>query len=99
MLISCSGCACDIPSVTYQYNWDPAVWSSFYAEAPEILAYFQGVVDRHNLLKYIKLRHQIEHAEWIEETGKWRITTTKLEDNTKIVEECDVFVNAMGFLK
>jgi len=27
-----SGCACDIPSVTYQYTWEPKVWSKYYSE-------------------------------------------------------------------
>lgn len=94
-----SGCACDIPSVTYQYNWDPQIWSSFYAEAPEILAYFKGVVERHDLSKYIKLRHQVKHAEWLTDSGKWRVTIVRLDDGVETIEECDVFINAMGFLK
>lgn len=94
-----SGCACDIPSVTYQYNWDPQIWSSFYAEGPEILAYFKGVVERHNLSRCIKLRHEVKHAEWLTDSGKWRVTIVRLDDGTQIIEECDVFINAMGFLK
>lgn len=85
--------------MTYQYTWEPNNWSKYYSEAPEIHAYFKGIVDKYNLLKYIKLRHRIDHAEWNDETSKWRIKITNLADNSTREEECDVFVNGGGILK
>ncbi|ESZ89873.1 putative monooxygenase [Sclerotinia borealis F-4128] len=41
---TCPGCACDIPSHSYQYSFDPNPdWSSLYAPAAEICAYLQGI--------------------------------------------------------
>lgn len=98
-LIYIRGCACDIPSVTYQYTWAPAVWQKYYSEAPEIFAYFKNVVDEHKLWEYIKLKHRVDHAEWNPEVGQWTLLITDLEKDTQFEDHCDVFVNAMGFLK
>lgn len=99
MLIASRGCACDIPSVTYQYTWEPAIWSKYYSEAPEIFQYFKNVVKKYNLQSNIKLLHCVDHAEWNEEDGKWIVSVTDLEKGKKIEDHCDIFINAMGFLK
>ncbi|KAF2812378.1 FAD/NAD-P-binding domain-containing protein [Mytilinidion resinicola] len=90
------GCACDIPSVTYQYTWEPKIWSKYYSEAPEILEYFKFVVEKYNLRKYIKLRHEIQHAEWHEDRAKWVVKVKNLEDGTTIEDESDILLNCSG---
>lgn len=94
-----SGCACDIPSVTYQYTWEPNNWSKYYSEAPEIHAYFKRVVDKYGLLKFIKLRHRIDIAEWEETSAQWKVKVSNLADGTAFEDHCDVFINAGGILK
>ncbi|RFU29418.1 hypothetical protein B7463_g6928, partial [Scytalidium lignicola] len=43
------GCACDIPAHGYTYSWEGnPEWSRFYAEAPEIHAYFKGCAVKWN---------------------------------------------------
>lgn len=34
-----AGCACDIPSVDYQYSWKPAIWWKYFSKFPEIWQY------------------------------------------------------------
>ena len=85
--------------MTYQYSWCPEIWSKYYAEASEILAYFKGVVDKFNLWKYIKLTHEVNHAQWDSETGLWNVKITDLNSGSQFEDHCDIFVNAMGFLK
>ncbi|KAK4935997.1 hypothetical protein LTR10_023044 [Elasticomyces elasticus] len=92
------GCACDIPSVTYQFSWDPQIWSKYYAEAPEIFAYFKGVVDRFSLWKYMKLKHEVQHAQWSAEAGVWNVRIKDLHTGREMHDHCDIFINAMGFL-
>jgi cation diffusion facilitator CzcD-associated flavoprotein CzcO len=94
-----SGCACDIPSASYQFTWEPYIWSQYYAEAPEIFAYFKMIVDKYDLAKYIKLRHRVDRAEWDESEGQWHITVTDLDVGHQFTETCDIFVNAGGPLK
>lgn len=99
LTIFISGCGCDIPSVTYQYTWEPNVWSKYYSGAPEILQYFKNIVDKYGLRRYIKLRHSIRHAQWDGESGKWKLDVTNLETSTTFQEECDIFINCGGILK
>ena len=41
------GCACDIPSVVYQYPWRPAPWSRYYSPSSEIWCYEPGHPEGH----------------------------------------------------
>ncbi|KAK6368219.1 hypothetical protein LTS17_009960 [Exophiala oligosperma] len=84
------GVACDIPSVTYQFAWEP--------RGPEILQYFLDVTHKYNLRKYFKLKHSIEKAEWDDGISKWKIDVTDLEAGTSFQDECDIFINASGIL-
>ncbi|OQV00818.1 hypothetical protein CLAIMM_06266 [Cladophialophora immunda] len=90
------GCACDIPSASYQFTWEPHIWSQYYAESPEIFDYFKGIVVKYGLSKYIKLRHRVDHAEWDDEEGHWQITVTDLDSGNQFTESCDIFINAGG---
>lgn len=48
-------------------------WSSFYAPGPEIRAYLEHVVEKYKLARYIKLQHELVHAQYDEPQGKWRL--------------------------
>ena len=93
------GIACDIPSVIYQFIWEPAVWSKYYSEGHEILKYFQDTATKHGLNKYINLEHCVDHAQWLQEEGKWRVTVTNLNTGETSYDEGEVLINATGFLK
>ncbi|KLO16411.1 FAD/NAD-binding domain-containing protein [Schizopora paradoxa] len=68
------GLACDVPSHCYQLTFEENPhWSSFYAPGPEILAYLQRVVDKYKIMRYIKLRHELVHAQYDEAKAKWRL--------------------------
>ncbi|KAF3010351.1 hypothetical protein E8E14_008823 [Neopestalotiopsis sp. 37M] len=94
------GCGCDIPSVNYQLSWAPsAEWSSFYSSASEILAYFQNIVDKYGLMRYIKLSHRVVGAVWNEEDKMWHVKIQRGDDPNDIIEDkAHVFVNATGVL-
>ena len=107
------GCACDIPSHVYQYSWAPNPnWSAYYVGAPEILKYFQNVVNKFNLEKYFTTSRKVVGAKWIEDQQKWQVlsratdgrhTVRAVLDSNEgevgdpVVEDCDVFINATGF--
>ncbi|EXJ66168.1 uncharacterized protein A1O5_10784 [Cladophialophora psammophila CBS 110553] len=93
------GCACDIPSVDYQFTWarNPD-WTHFYSSSPEIWQYFKDCVDRYGLMKYFKLNHQVEGAYWDSKTGKWDVHIKNLLTGNTFVDTCDVFINGGGIL-
>jgi len=93
------GCACDIPSVNYQYSWKIQPWSHYYSYAPEIWQYLKDIeVENGFISKYIKLRHQIEHVEWDDEAGVWRLKIRDLEKDEVIEDSGEFFINAGGVL-
>lgn len=93
------GCACDIPSVNYQFSWAIKIWSQFYSSSTEIWEYLKDLYTRGNFIdKYVKLNHQINHAEWNEEKGKWVIKAKNLKTGEEIDDEAEFFINAGGVL-
>ena len=66
------GCACDIPSVNYQFSWKIKLWAHYYSYSPEIWQYLKDI-ERENgfIQKYIRLKHRIEHTQWDDVQGVW----------------------------
>ncbi|KAL9086276.1 MAG: hypothetical protein Q9165_007191 [Trypethelium subeluteriae] len=93
------GCACDIPSVNYQFSWKIKPWTHFYSYSPEIWEYLKSIEQENDFIsKYIKLRHQIEHVEWDDEAGVWRFDIRNLETNEIVHDAAEFFINAGGVL-
>jgi cyclohexanone monooxygenase len=86
------GLACDVPSHLYSFSFDlnPS-WSRAYSPQPEILAYMEGVVDRHNLRPHIRLSMEVVAAHWDDECTVWRVVLANSD-----VETFDVLVSAQG---
>lgn len=93
------GCACDIPSVNYQFTWKIKLWSHYYSYAPEIWEYLKDIERENDFIrKYIKLRHRIDHVEWDDERGKWQVKARKLETDEVVEDSAEFFINAGGVL-
>jgi len=59
---------------------DQTQWSGYFSSRDEILAYIQRVVDKYKLMKYIRLEHELRHAEWDEDSGKWHVRIRRLRN-------------------
>ncbi|KAJ5232915.1 cyclohexanone monooxygenase [Penicillium chermesinum] len=91
------GCACDIPSHSYQFRWARReAWSSFYSPSEEIWQYFKDISNRFKLEKYIKFNSVVESATWDEEEGKWNLQIKTPEG--PIADSCDILISASGVL-
>ena len=70
------GSGCDIPSHLYSYSFEPNPdWPEIYSAQPDILAYIDGVVEKHNLSSHIRFNSEVVGAAWDEAGGFWRIAT------------------------
>ncbi|KAM3416544.1 putative sterigmatocystin biosynthesis monooxygenase stcW [Cercospora zeina] len=93
------GCACDIPSVNYQFSWAIKLWSHFYSYSPEIWEYMKDLYDKGDFInKYVKLKHQINHAEWNDDKGRWVFRIRNLMTGEEFEDEAEFFINAGGVL-
>ena len=93
------GCACDIPSVNYQFSWKIKIWTHYYSYSPEIWEYLKEIYEENDFInKYIKLKHKIERAEWDNTKGKWILQIRNLATDEVFQDEAEYFVNAGGVL-
>lgn len=92
------GVACDVPSHIYVFPFAPnPEWSHFYSTGPEIKDYFQKTVRDWKLDRDIKFNTTVEHAEWNEDKGQWRLEV-RHRDTGRRTEWADVLVSARGIL-
>ena len=88
------GAGCDIPSHLYSYSFEPNPdWPEVYSAQPDILAYIDGVVEKHSLSSHIRLGAEVVGAAWDEAEALWRVA---LADGSSITAEA--FVTAWGQL-
>lgn len=93
------GCACDIPSVNYQFSWKIKLWTHYYSYSPEIWQYLKGIYDENDFInKHIKLQHQMEEARWNTEEGVWKFKVKDMQTGKTFDDEAEFFINAGGVL-
>jgi len=86
------GLRCDVPSLLYQYSFDPNPdWSHTFSPGDEIWRYFEAATDRHALRSHIEFGKEIVDARF--EDGRWRIRTGDGDEAT-----ADFLVSACGVL-
>jgi cation diffusion facilitator CzcD-associated flavoprotein CzcO len=70
------GCACDVPSVLYSYSFEPNPdWTRVYPQQAEILAYFQRIAHKYDLMPHIHLGVEATRAVFGDAQGRWRVET------------------------
>ncbi|CEI41650.1 hypothetical protein FVEN_g3715 [Fusarium venenatum] len=92
------GCACDIPSHSYQYAFaSNKAWSGFYAPSHEICDYINSVAEKYGAKRFIHLEHKVTSAIWDDTKKKW-IVNVKPSVGDAFTEEVDIFISARGGL-
>jgi cation diffusion facilitator CzcD-associated flavoprotein CzcO len=86
------GCACDVPSHLYSISSElNPRWSRLYANQPEILAYLNEVVEKHQLESYIRYGSDIVFSEFHANEGYW-----ELRDRTGRVTNVNMLICGIG---
>ncbi|MBU6216444.1 MAG: NAD(P)-binding protein, partial [Acidobacteria bacterium] len=68
------GAACDVPSHLYSFSFaSKSDWSRKFAGQPEILSYFESLVDEYGLAPRIRTGVEVADATWDEEALVWRL--------------------------
>ncbi len=87
------GLTCDVPSFFYSFSFVPNLdWSRRFSPAAEILAYFERVAEKYDLLRSITFNEKITRAQY-DSDGRWAIETSSGEKT-----RADVLITACGAL-
>lgn len=79
------GVRCDIPAHVYQSGFAPNTqWTEEFAQGAEIRDYWQGVARKYNVYHYLRLKQQVQQAEWLAEEGKWKVTIQHVDGSNKV---------------
>lgn len=86
------GLSCDVPAHAYTYSFAPnAEWSRYMAPGPEIQAYFESMVQRHQLMPCMRFDQEVIACDWLGDG--WCLQTRQ-----GLVAEADVVIAATGVL-
>lgn len=86
------GLSCDVPSHYYSYSFDlNPNWSHTFSGGKEILSYFKGIAEKHELLPHIKFNKKLTNAKFYKD--QWCLET---EDGETDV--ADILISACGIL-
>jgi 4-hydroxyacetophenone monooxygenase len=92
------GCGVDTPNHFYSYAFEPNHdWSHFFAKRDELWNYFEGVADKYDLRKHIRLGTEVVDARYEEPSATWRITAQGA-DGAEHRLSARVLVSAVGVL-
>lgn len=91
------GAQSDTRSFLYRYSWDKEdlrtyPWTENYLDAPDILAYLNHIVDRHNLRQHMLFNTEVVSMRWNDQDHTWTLKTSSGDFTARYV------VTAVGFL-
>ena len=68
------GARVDVGNHVYCYSFEPTdQWTHFFAEQPELQAYFQTVMDRYDIGSHVLWETEVTEASWDDATATWSI--------------------------
>ena len=70
------GARVDVGNHFYCYSFEPAdEWMHFFAEQPELQAYFQRVMDKYGVGPHVRWQTEVTSATWDDDTATWTVET------------------------
>ena len=69
------GARVDVGNHFYCYSFEPSDdWTHFFAEQPELQAYFERVMDKHDIGGHVRWETEVTEAAWDDESAIWTVT-------------------------
>ena len=70
------GARVDVGNHFYCYSFEPSDhWTEYFAQQPELQAYFQGVMDKHDVAKHVRFSTEVTGATWTGDHWDVRLDT------------------------
>ena len=68
------GARVDVGNHFYCYSFEPTdQWTHFFAEQPELQAYFQTAMDRYDIGRHVRWETEVTEASWDDGTATWSV--------------------------
>ena len=91
------GARVDVANHLYCYSFEPSNhWQHFFAEQPELAAYFDDVMARHDLHPHARWNTEVLAATWDDRSATWTVTGRTPEDTETLT--ADAVITAVGQL-
>jgi 4-hydroxyacetophenone monooxygenase len=92
------GARVDVGNHFYCYSFEPTdQWTHFFAEQPELQAYFHGVMKRHDIERHVRWKTEVTGAQWDDSTATWTVSTRD-HDGTESTLTARALISAVGQL-
>ncbi|KAI2893055.1 hypothetical protein CBS76997_1774 [Aspergillus niger] len=93
------GCACDVPSHTYQLSFESwTEWSHFFSGSEEILEYWKRVAQKYNVRKHIRFNRRCVEARWHDTRSLWTVQVQDVLTGNIFEDSADVLMIGTGLL-
>ncbi|KAK0649535.1 monooxygenase [Cercophora newfieldiana] len=91
------GAACDVPSALYSFSFatNPS-WTRILPPGGELRAYLRRVAGEYGLVEKMVFGAEVERCEWIEETGRWRLSVRDVLTGEVRLHECQFLFAGTG---
>jgi len=68
------GARVDVGNHFYCYSFEPSdAWTEYFAQQPELQAYFERVMDKHDVRPHVHFGHEVVSASWSDTEGRWLV--------------------------
>ena len=92
------GARVDVGNHFYCYSFEPTdQWTHFFAEQPELQAYFQRVMDDRGVGPHVRWQTEVLDATWDEGAATWAVRT-RAADGTESTLHARAVISAVGQL-
>jgi 4-hydroxyacetophenone monooxygenase len=74
------GARVDVGNHFYCYSFEPSDhWSEFFAQQPELQAYFQGVMDKYGIGEHVRWSTEVRSATWDDASATWQVVVQPVD--------------------
>jgi 4-hydroxyacetophenone monooxygenase len=92
------GARVDVGNHFYCYSFEPSDhWTEYFAQQPELQAYFQAVMERHGVDEHVRFSTEVLGATWDEDSCTWS-ARVRSADGTEDVLTARAVISAVGQL-
>jgi 4-hydroxyacetophenone monooxygenase len=92
------GARVDVGNHFYCYSFEPSnEWTEFFAQQPELQAYFESVMRRHGIEEHVRFETEVIGAVWNEDAAAWHVEIRNADGSNEDLT-ANAVISAVGQL-